>query len=43
MTEQEVVNYDRFGIELEERKNKTKGETLKMIYDEDYFLKDKPE
>lgn len=43
MAEQEVVDYDRFGTFLEERKNKIEGEILEMIYDENYFLKDKPE
>jgi len=40
--EKQVVEYDRFGTLLELRKNKIEGGILKLIYDEDYFLKDKP-
>ena len=40
--EQEVVDFDRFGTLLDERKNKIEEGILKLIYDEDYFLKDKP-
>lgn len=39
--EKEVVDFDRFGTKLEERKNKMKGGTG-MKYDEDYHLKGRP-
>lgn len=43
MKEKEVVDFDRFGTSLEERKNRMEGGISRMpIYDEDYFLKDKP-
>lgn len=42
--EKELIDYDFKSQLLEERKEKIeKGEILKMIYDEAYFLKDKPE
>jgi len=42
--EKELIDYDFKSQLLEERKEKIeKGGILKMIYDEAYFLKDKPE
>lgn len=42
MREQEVVDFDRFGTSLEERKNNLERGRMMQVYDEDYFLKDKP-
>jgi len=42
MKEKEVVDFDRFGTLLEERKNKMKGGTG-MKYDENYHLKGRPD
>ncbi|GAI85601.1 unnamed protein product, partial [marine sediment metagenome] len=39
--DKEVVDFDRFGISLEERKNKMEGGLLKM-FDESTFMKNKP-
>jgi len=40
--EKEVVDYDRFGTLLGERKNKIEGGLLMKVFDETTFLKNKP-
>ncbi|MBA7565678.1 hypothetical protein ES708_07363 [subsurface metagenome] len=40
--EEEVVDYDRFGTLLEDRKNKVKGGLSMEIFNENTFLRNKP-
>ena len=42
MEDEEVVDFDRFGTSLEERKNKMEG-GINMKYDENYHLKGRPD